>query len=93
MIITADGSYKLRMNNRSNALTRTSVYVSGEFGTATAKIVYHDSTGLAVPLLGGDLATGEQYLVHDGGEVVLSILVETAEEGVTAIDIVSFGVV
>ncbi len=92
MILTEDGSYKLRDKKRSKTFSRTAVYVSGTMGTATATLSYYNSSGTAIPLEDGTLEINKQYLIHDGVDKDIHIVVATAD-GSTAIDVETHGVV
>lgn len=82
-ILTADGSHAL---NNGNISGRSVVYVSGDFGGATATLGYNDGSDTEVALSDGALASGEQYTIHHGAGQLLRVLVAGAT-GSTAIRI------
>ena len=92
MIITTNGSYRLRDKKRSKTFSHTAVYVSGTLGTAVATLSYYNSSGIAIPIEDGVLEINKQYLMHDGVDKEIYIIVTSANES-TAIDIESHGVV
>jgi len=83
MIITADGNHALNQNLKNGKLI---LYVSGEYGGATASLSYVDSVGSTIPLTDGELLTGQQYQI-DAGKYITLFATVTGASGTTAIEI------
>ena len=80
---TADGNYTL-----SPTTNGTAVYVSGDFGTATAYLAYQNQAGDFLPVAGGHLFNGFQNPVYHGIDVEVFVIV-TGANGSTSIEVQS----
>ena len=72
MKILSDGDYKL---NNSSGLSVSILYLSGIAGSATVSVGYKNEEGTIVPLLGGEVALGQQYPIQHGKDVELYLQV------------------
>lgn len=66
MIISTNGSHKLPRPFNGIGGAVSIVYVSGVFGTATAKFTYFNEEGTEVDLSGGTIPAGDEYVLEHG---------------------------
>ncbi len=91
LTITQDGSYPLRHKIQGDGGDRSILYVSGEFGSATAKLQYINGKGNYIDLEDGNLETNKQYFIEPGAKMTLYITV-VASDATTDIDVLYRGI-
>ena len=75
MNITANGDFEIT----GDAKSLTSLFMSGEFGPATVKLIYFNGNNDPVDLTDGAMVSGEQYEVNHGYDVSVFINVAGAD--------------
>ena len=90
MKITINGDYPIGRNLSGIQSGKMIVLVSGAVGAASATFSYEDEDGVIVPLTGGDIVAGEQYVISSGLHLDLFISVTGADVS-TAINVMVRG--
>jgi L-aminopeptidase/D-esterase-like protein len=81
--ITTNGSYPLISGKVGAGAGTSIVFISGTFGTSTAKLAYINSKGVTIDLVDGDVVAGSQYIIEHGS-VIRPVLVVSAGSGIDA---------
>ncbi len=80
--ITVDGNYPVKTPNKN--ISEVVVYLSGNFGTATAVLSYADPDNNMIPLTDGAILSGEQALIKPGATMPIYLVV-AGSDGTTNI--------